>query len=194
VAIIKLVVDPTVLSKCIPGCKGLRKITLDEYWYQLTYGYEGALRVGKIFLPSRLVRYTISIFRSFLSILDVCHLKFLAVPKNWCILFTSKVLEVCPSFLDGLRVEFAMDGKGLPGSITATGVAELRLQTEGTLVRYKGRIYLGGVGSLLQMKSSPVGGLDFEKLISSFFQSLQTEMCIGTKGGISSKGKEDLPG
>lgn len=184
--LMKLIMDPGVLSKCIPGCKELREIKLDEYWYQLTYGYKGTLRVGKISSPRRAVHYAISFFRAFLCILDARRLKFLAVPKDWCILFTSVMLKVCPSLLDGLRVELAMDGKGMAGSINATGVAELRVQAEGTLVQYKGRIYLGGVGSLLQMKASEVGGLDFGKLISSFFQSLQTELYVRTKAGISS--------
>jgi carbon monoxide dehydrogenase subunit G len=192
--ILKLMVDPEVLSKCIPGCKGLREMMPDKYWYRLTYGYEGMLRVGKISSPSRILCCTISIFRSILSILGAYCLKFLAVFKDLGIHFASKMLEVCPSFLDGLRVEVAMDGKGTAGSINAMGVAELRLQTEGLLVQYEGHIYLGGVGSLLQIKSSLVGGLDFKKLVCFFFQGLQTELYARTKLGIFSKNTEEVSG
>jgi carbon monoxide dehydrogenase subunit G len=47
----KLMTDLGVLSECIPGCKELREMKLDEYWFQLTYGYDGTLRVGKISWP-----------------------------------------------------------------------------------------------------------------------------------------------
>ena len=184
--ITKAVTNIGVLSKCIPGCKMLREITLDKYWYQLTYGYEGTLRVGKISSPSRLVRCAISVFRPLLSLLDACRFKSQFVPKDWAVFVASKILKICPSFLDGLHVEFAMDGKGMAGSLNATGVAELKLQGEGTLVQYKGGIYLGGAGSLLQMNSPSAGGLDFGKLVTSFLERLQTELHLRTKGGISS--------
>lgn len=52
--IYNLLLDPEVLSKCIPGCKELQRIEQDRYLCNLTFGYGGIVQVEKISPPSQL--------------------------------------------------------------------------------------------------------------------------------------------
>ncbi len=52
--IYRLIMDPQVLKKCIPGCKELTCIESNRYQISLTWGYRGVVQVEKTLPPSQL--------------------------------------------------------------------------------------------------------------------------------------------
>jgi carbon monoxide dehydrogenase subunit G len=172
----KLLSDPQMLGKCIPGCKELQEVKPTEFYLFDIYGYKGEVQVEKVYSPSRLGRGLIGAARSFLSFLKMLHPKALSAFTK-TVAYIMKVLKVSPpSFLRRFQLELVLEGKGTAGTMKGTVNLEMEVQRAKTLVKYSGNVYLGGPAALLTSWAPLEGGLDPQELLLLLFNKLEIEL------------------
>lgn len=69
------------------------------------------------------------------------------------------------------RLRLTVDGKGVVGNVKAKGNLELQSEGSGCIIKYTGEFYIGGPAALLQRGLSVVGGIPYNKMLRSFFDT-----------------------
>lgn len=175
--------DPVILTRCMPGCREIRELELGKFWYELELGYKGTMQINKFLSSSRIGRWLIFILSSIITNIKRIYPKIIDLSKKLFVSPIAKgIMNHPPSFLSNLGAEIVMDGKGSSGSLKLTAVVNIHVQPDNIVVIYQGNFYLRGPAAMLQMGNSSLGGLDPQKLFDSFLANIEKEISLKKRG------------